>query len=467
MYMTQEGIYGIPIGVSSTLIILFTVYGAILDNSGAGKFFVDFAFSAMGKKPAGAGRTVTLTSFLLGGPSGSGVATTVTVGSIAYPILKKAGYDRDTAGAIFSAGGIGAVISPPVMGAASFLIAEFLRISYLEVILMSLIPTLLYYIGILLMIELDVHKLGIKAIEMPAGNLAKLSREYWFHFTSLFAIVFFMLLDFSVEYSITLSIIVGVLFSWLKKDTRLTPAKLLKALEEGGRQVLSVAATCAAAGIIIGVFSLTGLGLKFSGIILDLAGENLILTLLYTAFILLILGLALPVTASYIIAAVLTVPAMTKLGVPDYAAHMFVFYYAVLSEVSPPVALSPVAAAALTGGNPWRTMMITWKYTLPTFLVPFMFTVTPDGIGLLLKGNFGNVILSTVTAIIAIVALVQGVGGYAFGRRANLPSRGMLIVGGLLLLAANWVTDIVGSFLFVTALIICKLWRKEDIPKVK
>ena len=461
MYMTMEGIFGVPIGVSSTLIILFTLYGAILDNTGAGKFFVDFSFSAMGRRPAGAGRTVTLTSFLLGGPSGSGVATTVTVGSIAYPILRKAGYDKNTAGAIFSAGGIGAVISPPVMGAASFLIAEFLRISYLDVIVMSIIPTLLYYLGILLMIELDVQRLGIKTVEMPQGSMGRLCRDYWFHFTSLFAIVVFMLMDFSVEYSITLSIAVGAAFSWLRADTRLTLRKLLSALEAAGRQILSVASTCASAGIIIGVFTLTGLGLKFSDIILDLAGGNLYLTLLYTALILMALGLALPITASYIIAAVLTVPAMTKLGVPDYAAHMFVFYYAVLSEVSPPVAMSPVAAAALTGGNPWRTMMITWKYTLPTFLVPFMFTMTPDGIGLLMKGGIGNIILSATTAVIAIIALVQGVSGYIWGERVHVFGRVILIIGGLLLLAANWKTDIAGFFLFAVGLIFHRIEIKK------
>jgi TRAP transporter 4TM/12TM fusion protein len=448
IYMTLEGIFGVPVGVSSTLIILFTLYGAILENTGAGKFFVDFAFSAMGQKPTGAGRTAVLTSFLLGGPSGSGVATTVTVGSIAYPILKKAGYDRDTAGAIFSAGGIGAVISPPVMGAASFLIAEFLRISYLEVITMSLVPTVLYYLGILLMIELDVKRLGIQVVEFSRRNLLRLSLDYWFHFTSLFAIVFFMVLDFSVEYSITLSMAVGAVFSWLRRDTRLTLTKCIAAFEEAGRQVLSVASTCAAAGIIIGVFTLTGLGLKVSGIIVDLAGSNLHLTLLYTAVILLVLGLALPVTASYIIAAVITVPAMTKLGVPDYAAHMFVFYYAVLSEVSPPVALSPVAAAALTGGNPWRTMMITWKYTLPTFLVPFMFTATPEGTGLLFKGTAGNIALSVTTAILAIIALVQGVSGYFWGKKAGKPERAMFIASGLLLFAAHWKTDLAGFTLF-------------------
>jgi TRAP transporter 4TM/12TM fusion protein len=451
MTMTLEGVYGVPVGVSASFIILFIIYGAVLEQSGASKFFVDFAFAAMGRRPSGAGRTVTLASFLLGGPSGSGVATTVTVCSIAYPMLRKAGYHPDTAGAMFAAGGIGAVISPPILGAASFLIAEFLNVSYLEVIKMAVVPTLLYYLGIVLMIELDARRFGIRAIDMPGLDLGRLTRRYWFHLTSLVAIVAFMAMDLSAYYAITLSIGVAILFSWLRPDTRLTPRKLLAALEAGGRQVLSVAPTCAAAGLIVGTFTLTGLGLKFSDIIVSLAAGNLHLTLVYTAVVLLVLGLALPITASYLVAAVLTVPAMTTLGVPDFAAHMFVFYYAVLSEVSPPVALSPVAAAALTGGNPWRTMMITWKYTLPTFLVPFMFTMTPDGVGLLLRGGIGNVLLATATAVGATIALVWGVGGWVSARASAL-ERTVLVIAGLLLFAADWRSDIAGFALFAAGI---------------
>ena len=447
MYMTLEGLFGVPVAVSASFIILFIIYGAVLEKTRASRFFVDFALAAMGRRPSGAGRTVTLASFLLGGPSGSGVATTVTVCSIAYPMLRKAGYHPDTAGAIFAAGGIGAVISPPVLGAASFLIAEFLNISYLEVIKMAVMPTVLYYLGILLMIELDAKRFGIRAVEAPRVDLWPLTRRYWFHLTSLVAIVVFMAMDLSAYYAITLSIGVAILFSWLRADTRLTPRGLVEALDMAGRQVLAVAPTCAAAGLIVGTFTLTGLGLKFSDIIVGLAGGSLHLTLVYTAIVLLVLGLALPITASYLVAAVLTVPAMTKLGVPDFAAHMFVFYYAVLSEVSPPVALSPVAAAALTGGNPWRTMMITWKYTLPTFLVPFMFTMTPDGIGLLLKGSVGNIVLASATAMGATVALVWGVGGYVTGRATAL-ERVLLVTAGLLLFAADWRSDMAGFALF-------------------
>lgn len=463
MYMTLEGIFGVPIDVSSTFIILFTIYGAILEYSGAGKFFVDFSFAAMGKKESGAGRTVTLASFLLGTVSGSGVATTVTLGSVAYPLLKRAGYDKETSGAILSAGGIGAVISPPVLGAAAFLIAEILKVSYLEVLRMATIPTVLYYLSIFLMIELDSAKRSAAAEakmstaattgsargsgnQTEAGKapgLGELTKKYWFHFTSLITIIGFMVAGFTAIWAVFWSTVIATAVSFLRKDTALYPRKLAAALESGAKGILSVAATCASAGIIVGVVTLTGLGLKFSGIILDLAHGQLFLTLLYTGLILLVLGLALPITASYIVAAVMTAPALIKLGVPEYAAHMFIFYYAVLSEVSPPVALSPVAAAALTGGNPFRTMMITWKYTLPAFLVPFMFSLHPAGLALLLVGSPGEILWSTLTAVFGIVGLVLGVGGYVVSHASWL-ERALLVIGGGFLLYPLPLLDMVG-----------------------
>ena len=374
MYMTLEGIFGVPIDVSSTFIILFTIYGAFLDVSGAGKFFIDFSFGALGGKSTGAGRTVILASFLLGGPSGSGVATTVTIGSVAYPMLAKAGYSKEAAGGLLSAGGIGAVLSPPVLGAAAFLIAEFLRISYLDVILMASIPTCLYYWSIFLMVELDAKKFGAKDVAIEKQeSLWKLTYTYGFHFISLIVLVLMMVLGFTPMMAVVCAILTCFVTSFFRKETRFTLAKLVRALKFGTLGVLGVAVVCACAGIIVGVVSLTGLGLKLSTIIIAYAGGSLLLTAVYTAVLLWILGLAVPITATYIIAAVIAAPALTKLGVPDYAAHMFIFYYAVLSEVSPPTALSPFAAAALTGGDPFKTTMMAWKYTAVAFVVPFMF----------------------------------------------------------------------------------------------
>jgi TRAP transporter 4TM/12TM fusion protein len=442
-YMTLNGLFGTPVEVSSTFIILFTIFGAILELSGAGQFFVDFALGCMGKSKAGPGRAVTLASFLLGTVSGSGAATTVTLGSVAWPLLKRSGYDKESAGGLLAAGGIGAILSPPVLGAASFLIAEILQISYLQVLIMASIPTILYYASILFMVEGDARRFHLKHVALEKIDILALTRQYWFHFTSLVTIVIFMVFGFTGITAVFYSILIAIATSFLNKNSALYPKKLIAALAAGTKQVLSVAATCACAGIIVGVINLTGMGLKFSGIIVDLAGGNLYYTLILTAVILLILGLALPITASYIIAAVMTAPAMIKLGVPEAAAHMFIFYYAVLSEVSPPTALSPFAAAAITGGNPFKTTMLAWKYTLPAFIVPFMFTSSPEGIGLLFQGPMVNIIVVTLTALAGVWALSGCVGGYLI-RPVGVIARIALGVSGLLLFYAGSVADLIG-----------------------
>ncbi|MBM4339295.1 MAG: TRAP transporter fused permease subunit [Deltaproteobacteria bacterium] len=460
MYMTLEGIFGVPIDVSSTFIILFTIYGAFLEFSGAGKFFIDFSFAAMGGKPTGAGRTVTLASFLLGGPSGSGVATTVTLGSVAYPMLAKAGYSKDAAGGLLSAGGIGAILSPPVLGAAAFLIAEFLKISYLDVIIMACIPTCLYYWSIFLMVEIDAKKFGVKDISVDKTyNLWQLTYLYGFHFISLIAIVAIMVVGFTPIMAVFWATVVAFAVSFIRKETALTPRKLIKALRSGSIGVLSVGSTCAAAGIIVGVVTLTGLGLKFSSIIIQYAGGSLFLTAIYTALIVWVIGLAVPVTASYIIAAVIAAPALIQLGVPDFAAHMFVFYYAILSEVSPPTALSCFAAAALTKGNPYKTTMYAWKYTLPAFIVPFMFTLDPRGVGILLKGTLTDMIWTTTTAFLGIAALAGGVENWFF-KKTTLYERMMLIAAGLLLVYSIPLYDAIGLGLMILVIVLQKL-RKE------
>jgi TRAP transporter 4TM/12TM fusion protein len=462
MYMTLEGIFGVPIDVSSTFIILFTIYGAFLEFSGAGKFFIDFSFAAMGGKPTGAGRTVTLASFLLGGPSGSGVATTVTLGAVAWPMLAKAGYSRDAAGGLLSAGGIGAILSPPVLGAAAFLIAEFLKISYLDVIIMATIPTCLYYWSIFLMVELDAKKFGVKEIAFDKGySLGRLTYLYGFHFTSLIAIVVIMLIGYTPIMAVFWATVVSFLVSFIRRETALTPKKLVMALRGGSIGVLSVGSTCAAAGIIVGIVTLTGLGLKFSSIIIAYAGGSTVLTAIYTAMIVWIIGLAVPVTASYIIAVVICAPALIQLGIPDFAAHMFVFYYAILSEVSPPTALSPFAAAALTGGNPYKTTMYAWKYTLPAFIVPFMFVLDPKGVGILLKGPVPDVIWTTITAFIGILALAGGVEGW-FLKKTALHERVMLIVAGLMLVYPEPVYDFIGLGLTAAVVVLQKLRRVEN-----
>src|SRR5499433_1846923 len=352
LFITLEGIFGVAVDVSATLIIMFTIYGAILQHSGAGKFFIDFSLAVMGGKPSSAGRAVVASSFLLGGPSGSGVATTVMIGTVAYPMLAKAGFEKNAAGGLLAAGGLGAIISPPVLGAAAFLIAEFLKISYLDVIWMATIPTCLYYLALLIMVELDARMVGARDVMFTSElTLKQLTLRYGFHFLSLIAVVVFMVIGFSPMLAVFWATVTAFGLSFLRREHALVGTKLKRALADGSLGVDTAATTCATAGIIVGVVTLTGLGLKFSSIVIDYAGGSLLLTAIYTALIVWIVGLAVPVTASYIICAVIAAPAMIKLGVPDYAAHMFIFYYSVLSEVSPPTALSPFAAAAITGGD--------------------------------------------------------------------------------------------------------------------
>jgi TRAP transporter 4TM/12TM fusion protein len=438
LYITLEGIFGPAIDVSSTLIILFTIFGAVLQFSGAGQFFINFSFNLMGGKPTSAGRAVTLASFLLGGPSGSGVATTVTLGSVAYPMLAKAGYRKEDAGGLLAAGGLGAILSPPVLGAAAFLIAEFLKISYLDVIRMAVVPTCFYYFALFAMVELDAGRFGIRDVTIERReSLWTMTKQHGFHFTSLVSIIAFMLMGYSPEWSVFCSVLLAIAVSFLRRDSALFPRRLVEALAAGSIGMLNVAATCAAAGIIVGVVTLTGLGLKFSAIVIAYAGGNLLLTAVYTSLIVWIIGLAVPVTASYIICAVIAAPALIQLGVPDFAAHMFIFYYAVLSEVSPPTALSPFAAAAITGGDPYKTTLQSWKYTMPAFLVPFVFVLDPAGVGILLSmpknGSIFDVVMVILTTAIGIAGLAIAAQNWLL-RRLQIVERLLALVAGVLLL---------------------------------
>jgi TRAP-type uncharacterized transport system fused permease subunit len=302
----------------------------------------------------------------------------------------------------------------------------------------------------------------------------KLTRRYWFHFLSLVSIVFFMLWGFSPVLSVFWATVVSLCTSFLRRDTALIPygtfrgggfwrkfyaSPFMKAMAGGSIGVLNVAATCAGAGIIVGVVTLTGLGLKFSSIVIDYAGGSLLLTAIFTALVVWVVGLAVPVTASYIICAVIAAPALTRLGVPDFAAHMFIFYYAVLSEVSPPTALSPFAAAAITGGDPYKTTLQCWKYTVPAFLVPFVFVLDPSGQGLLLMGStkalanadWWSIAEVTITCALGVAALAAGFQGWAFRRTSKL-ERVLLIVAGFLLAYPAWIADLVGIGLVVAVL---------------
>jgi TRAP transporter 4TM/12TM fusion protein len=501
-YLTLEGIFSTPIDVASTFIVLFTIYGAVLARSGAGAFFINWAFALFGKTPSASapGRATVASGFLLGTVSGSGVATTVTLATLAWPMLKRSGYPANVAGGLLSASGIGALLSPPTLGAAAFLIAQYLEVSYLDVLVMATIPTLLYYLSCWLMVEADARRYNVQAVRTSELSLWDLTRRHGYHFISLGAIAVLLATGMSAFMAVFWSIALAFALSLIRADTRLVtlPAALvglvtaviafvvgerdsaavfvgicsavtystvmwigavrearprapealamIDALVDGGKNVVGVAATCACAGIIVSVITLTGLGLNISSLIVDFGGGNTFLTVTFAALAMWILGTAVPVTASYIIAAVMLVPALRDVGVPDAAAHMFLFYYAVLADVSPPTALAPFAAAAITRGDAFSTMMQAWKYCLPAFLVPFMFCLSPDGTGLLMQGSWATIIWTTLTACLAVTALAAAFGGWIV-QQASMAERVLAGIAGLALFYADPRFDLVGFVL--------------------
>jgi TRAP-type uncharacterized transport system fused permease subunit len=316
---------------------------------------------------------------------------------------------------------------------------------------MAAIPALLYFFSIFLMIEADTRRLGARPVPIATPPLWQLTKRYGYHFLAVVGIPIMLLLGMSPFRAVFFSMLIAVALSFVDRANALWPRRLLGALYTGARSVLPVASTTATAGIIVGTVTLTGLGLKISGLIVDLAGGHLFLTVFYSALAIWMLGLAVPVTASYIIAAVMVAPAMTEVGVPDLAAHMFIFYYAVLSEVSPPTALSPFAAAAITGARPVPTMMLTWKYTLPAFVFPFAFTLSKQGMGLLLQAPMTDILMSTGTAVVGILALAAGLGGW-IRQEANALERTLATGGGLLLFYAGTLSDAAGLILFGIAI---------------
>jgi TRAP-type uncharacterized transport system fused permease subunit len=322
---------------------------------------------------------------------------------------------------------------------------------------MAAIPALLYYLSIFLMVEADSRRLELRAIDADLPTLGALTRRGWHYFASLAAIVVLMAQGFTAFRAVLWATVLAVGASAVNRGTALGPRRLASALAAGGRGVLPVAATTATAGIIVGVVTLTGLGLKVSGLIVTLAGNSVVFTILYAALGVWVLGLAVPVTASYIIAAVMIVPALVQVGVAEVAAHMFVFYYAVLSEVSPPTALSPFAAAAVTGGNPLRTTMLSWKYTAPAFIVPFAFTMDASGLGLLLQAPIGSVAWALLAAVLGVVAIAVAAGGWI--RRAASPVERMAAgVAAALLFVPGPAMHAAGAALLV--IVVTVHWRR-------
>ncbi|MFC7545624.1 TRAP transporter permease [Plantactinospora sp. GCM10030261] len=459
LYNSGSGFYGTPLDVAASYIVLFTIYGAVLDLSGAGRFFVDLSVAAFRRSRGAAGRTAVASGFLLGTVSGSGTATAVSVGAVTWPILRRAGYPAEQAGGMLAAAGVGAILSPPTLGAAAFIVAEYLAVPYLTVLGWAMIPTLLYYLGILLAVEIDARRFGVRPVELATSSALRLLLRFGYHFSSLGLIVLLLALDVPATRAVVYATALAFALSFLDRRGWLTPRRLLAALAAGVRGVLPVTAVCAAAGIITAVTTKTGLGAQVAALLVDgaraVAEEPIVvlaLTVAFAAVALALLGLAVPVTASFIIGWVIIGPALLALGVPAPAAAMFVFYYSVLSEVTPPTALAAVGAAAITGGQTVPTMWQALKYALPAFLAPIAFVLTGPGEYLLGRGPALGVLWTALTAALGVAALAVATGGWLLGAGPAGPSaRVLAAMAGLALLFLHPVTIAAGIALLIAA----------------
>ncbi len=451
-YVSASGIAGTPLQVSATYVAIFVIFAAFLDVSGAGKFFIDWSYAALAWVRGGPAKVAILASSLMGTVNGSAVANTVATGTFTIPVMKRAGLHPNFAGAVEAAASSGGQIVPPVMGAAAFIMVEILGRPYSEIMVAAALPALLYYVALFVMVDFEVARQGIRGLprhELP--DAWAIFRSGW-HLTAPLLVLIYLLVvvgytPFKAAFYSALAVVVA---SWLSKNTRMGPAKLWEALRRGGTGMLEVAAACACAGITIGVLMLTGLALRLSGILIDFSGGSLFVLLVLTMLISIILGMGLPTSAVYIVLATLVVPAMTTLGVDPLAAHLFVFYFGVMANVTPPVAIAAYAGAAIAGGDATKTGFIAFRLALSGFLLPFIWAYNP---ALLFQGDWQEVAMAAVSAIIGVVALAAAIQGYLLRTHATWYQRLLLGAGALALIKPGLVSDLIGLGLIALAVL--------------
>ena len=442
MWFTTEGIMGIPLGVSATFIFLFILFGTFLTSTGIMTFFIDISNAIAGWAAGGPAKVAVLTSALEGTVSGSSVANTVGSGSFTIPLMKNLGYRPEFAGAVEAAASTGGQIMPPVMGAAAFLMAEFIGVPYVEIAKAAAIPALLFFTGIWTVVHFEAKKCGLKGLSRDRlPNLWKVLKKDIHLILPLVAIIYLLVKGFTPMRAalggLGLCIVVGM----LRKATRLNLAKLLDTLETGARSALGVALACATAGIIVGVVTLTGLGLKMGDGLLALSGGFLIPTLIFTMITSLILGMGAPTTANYIITSTCAAPAILALGVPVLAAHMFVFYFGIIADITPPVCLAAFAGAAIAKANPIKTGIEASKLAIAAFLVPYIFVLSPQL--LLINTTPWEVVQIIITAVIGMIGIGAAVEGW-YWTRMSWWERIIILAGGLLLAIPGTLTDLIG-----------------------
>ena len=443
MYLSTDGIFGSTLGVSASYVIVFVLFGAFMEKSGTGRLFMDFALSITGHSAGGPGKVSIVSSSLFGTISGSAVANVMVDGPITIPLMKKTGFRPPFAAAVEASASTGGQIMPPIMGAAAFVMAEYLAVSYFQVTVWAWIPALLFYVALFFAVHFEAKRVGL--VGVPRSDLPR----FWTVMRErghLFIPIFIVLGGMAMSYSAPLCALVGAAatlpVALLRKTTRegITWRSVVEALEGGARDSLAVAMACACAGIVIGVISLTGVGITFTQLVVALAQNSLVLALVLTAIAGIVLGMGMPTTPAYIVMVALLVPALVKLGVEVPAAHMFAFYFAVLSAITPPVALAVFAAAALAKANMWRSGFEAMRITAAGFIVPFMFVYEP---ALLAIGDWGTIALATISATVGVMALAAALYGYLLAPLI-VWQRLALGVAAILLIKPGLVTDAIG-----------------------
>jgi TRAP transporter 4TM/12TM fusion protein len=465
VYMSTEGIFGSTLGVSASYVMLFVIFGAFMERSGTGQLFMDFAMSITGHSAGGPGKVAVVSSSLFGTVSGSAVANVMVDGPITIPLMKRTGFRPPFAAAVESVASTGGQIMPPVMGAAAFVMAEFLSVPYAQVALWALVPALLYYVAVFFAVHFEAkrYKLaGVPKDELPRFTLVMAQRGH------LFTPILIVLVGLFMGYSAPLCALVAAIsclpVAAMRSTTRegLRWRSVLEALEEGAKNALSVAMACACAGIVIGCVTITGLGIVFTQIVIALAQNALILALILTAIAGIILGMGMPTTPAYIVMVALLVPAVIKMGVVAPAAHMFAFYFAILSAITPPVALAVFAAASLAKADIWSSGFAAMRAAAPAYIVPFMFVYEP--MLLLIVKDWASewpfVAWSILTATVGVICLAGGLFGWLLGH-ASMWQRALLVVAAFCLIKPGLITDTIGLALLAVVVVAQLLERRR------
>lgn len=459
---TEEGIYGTPLGAAASFVGLFVIFGGFLSETGAGEWFINMAYSLTGKAKSGPAMTAVVSSAFMGMMSGSGVANVVTTGAFTIPLMKSCGYKGEFAGAVEATASTGGQIMPPVMGAAAFILAEMAGVPYGSICVAAVLPAILYFLSCGAQVHFEACKLGFKGRTTEDLPPVKTTFLSGFAFIVPIAVLIWALCvqqysaSFSAIYAIASLILVSLIF--MKKGKRITLTKILNALESGAKEVVPITIACATAGIIIGVMNKTGLSMKFSSLLISLSSGNLLFALILTMCCCVLLGMGLPTSAAFIVTAALGAPALISMGVDTMAAYMFVFYFASISAITPPVALAAYAAAGIAKTSPMRTGLYATRLGIAGFLVPYFFCFNT---ALLMKGSMFDIVLASLTSIVGIVLLAAALEGYALANIRGIERIG-IAVGSLLMVAPGMLTDILGIAISVVCLIPMLMRYKHD-----